>query len=77
LLNKGEILYADAVETVPLIKRGEDVEIRFQKGYIEIATPGVARQDGRYGEEIQVKCEETKKLFTGIVRDSETVIVNL
>jgi flagella basal body P-ring formation protein FlgA len=77
LLNKGEILYGDAVETVPLIERGKRVELRFHKGQIEIALPGVARQDGRHGDKIEVKCVDTKKLFKGFVQDSKTVIVNL
>lgn len=77
ILQPGRIVIASAVEEPPVVERGEAVDLRFLKGVVEITLPGVARQDGRIGETIQVKCTDTKKLFRGEVVDAGTVIVEL
>jgi flagella basal body P-ring formation protein FlgA len=76
-LQAGELVYADALESPPLVERGSEIEIYFTKGPLQISLPGVAREDGRLGDEIKVKCSETKKIFKGSVLDSGTVLVNL
>ncbi|MFQ5675126.1 MAG: flagellar basal body P-ring formation chaperone FlgA [bacterium] len=76
-IKAGEIMTADLVEMLPLITRGNEVNIRFKRGLLEIITAGVARQDGQIGEEIRVKCIENKKIFTAEVLDANTVLVKL
>jgi flagella basal body P-ring formation protein FlgA len=77
ILQPGRILTTSAVEEPPVVERGATIDLRFLKGGLEITLQGVARQDGRIGETIQVKCTETKKLFRGEIVDGETVIVAL
>ncbi|MFQ5770617.1 MAG: flagellar basal body P-ring formation chaperone FlgA [bacterium] len=77
IIQTGEIISKNLVETIPVIQRGSEIEIRFQKGTLEITLPGVAREDGQLGENIRVKCLENKKNYHAEVIDSNTVTVNL
>ncbi len=77
LIQTGDVITENLVETLPVIARGGGVDIRFKKGSLEITTPGVARQDGKIGDEIRVKCVESKKSYTAKVIDAKTVLVNL
>ena len=76
LIQAGDIITGNLVETLPVIARGGGVQIRFKRGMLEITTPGVARQDGKIGDEIRVKCVESKKSYTAKVIDAKTVLVN-
>ena len=77
LIQTGDVITENLVETLPVITRGGRVQIRFKRGELEITTPGVARQDGKIGDEIRVKCVESKKSYTAKVIDAKTVLVNL
>lgn len=77
LIQAGDVITGNLVETVPVIARGGGVQIRFKRGMLEITTPGVARQDGKIGDEILVKCVESKKSYLAKVIDANTVLVNL
>ncbi|MCG8606981.1 flagellar basal body P-ring formation chaperone FlgA [bacterium] len=72
-----EILYSGVIETPPLIKRGSEIEIHFNRGALSIVLPGVARQDGHMGKPIAVKCPDTRRVYNAYVLDAKTVIVNL
>jgi len=71
------VITENLVERLPVIARGGGVDIRFKRGLLEITTPGIARQDGKIGDEIRVKCVESKKSYTAKVIDAKTVLVNL
>ena len=77
LIQAGDIITGNLVETPPVIARGGGVQIRFKRGMLEITTPGIARQDGKIGDEILDKCVESKKSYTAKVIDAKTVLVNL
>jgi flagella basal body P-ring formation protein FlgA len=77
LIQTGDVITENLVETLPVIARGGGVHIRFKRGLLEITTPGIARQDGKIGDEIRVKCVESKKSYTAKVIDAKTVLVNL
>ena len=77
LIQTGDVITENLVETLPVIARGGGVDIRFKRGSLEITTPGVARQDGKIGDEIRVRCVESKKSYTAKVIDAKTVLVNL
>ncbi|MFQ5649064.1 MAG: flagellar basal body P-ring formation chaperone FlgA [bacterium] len=76
ILSPGEILTNTLIESQPVLAAGSPVKIHFQKGGIEITMPGIARQDGHPGQKIRVRCLETRKTFTAVVHDSQSVIVN-
>ena len=77
LIQTGDVITENLVERLPVIARGGAVDIRFKRGFLEITTPGIARQDGKIGDEIRVKCVESKKSYTAKVIDAKTVLVNL
>ncbi len=77
LIQTGGVITENLVEKLPVITRGSGVDIRFKRGALEITTAGVARQDGKIGDEIRVKCVESKKSYTAKVIDAKTVLVNL
>lgn len=77
LIQTGDVITENLVERLPVIARGGAVDIRFKRGLLEITTPGIARQDGKIGDEIRVKCVESKKSYTAKVIDAKTVLVNL
>ncbi len=77
LIQAGDVITENLVETLPVIARGGGVEIHFKRGLLEITTPGIARQDGKIGDEIRVKCVESKKSYTAKVIDAKTVLVDL
>ncbi len=77
IVQADEILTDSLLEPLPVVARGNNVDIYFHKGALEIVLPGVARQDGAVGETIRVKCLETRKEFEAKIVDSSTVIVNL
>ena len=73
----GEILTQKMLEPVPVVRKGHAVTVRFIKNGLEITLPGLAREDGRPGEEIRVKCPPTRRTFKAAVLDSVTVLVRL
>ena len=75
ILQPGEIMDAGNVEAMPVITSGRHVDIRFQKGGLEIVMPGIARQDGYHGDKILVKSTENRKTYTARVIDARTVLV--
>lgn len=60
-LRLGQPLSLKQVDFPPLIKRGERVEIRLQRGGMILTAAGEARQDGFAGETIKVKNIESQR----------------
>lgn len=60
-LRLGQPLALKQVDFPPMIKRGERVEIRVQRGALILTTAGEARQDGFEGDSIRVKNIETHR----------------
>lgn len=76
IVRSGEALTGDMLEAQPLIRAGDPLTIHFRRGSLEVTMPGMARQDGQAGEEILVKCLETRRTFHAVVYDATAVIVN-
>ena len=77
IIQAGEIITQNLVETQPIITLGTKVEIVVQKGALQITMPGVARADGRLGDIIKVKSLETRKILSAKIINAQTVYVNL
>ncbi len=54
-LPPGAILYAQALDAPPLVKRGERVTIMAKSQAVQITAPGEARNSGALGEMVRVK----------------------
>ncbi|MHB9028885.1 MAG: flagellar basal body P-ring formation chaperone FlgA [Candidatus Latescibacterota bacterium] len=73
-IKAGEVIQSGALRPVPLIRRGDRVAIRAVVGSVELASEGIARQDGGKGEAIRVYSETTRTSLVGRVLDSKTVM---
>ena len=63
-LTAGSVVHAADVESVPLVRRGEVVDIVARVGAIEVRVPGLAREDGRAGETVRVKNMASRRLVS-------------
>jgi len=76
-VQRGEMLTEHVLEPIPVVERGEEVNMHFMKENLEIVLPGKAREDGLVGDEIRVKCLETGKSFEAEIIDKKTVHITL
>lgn len=74
-LRAGAVLTDAVLDVVPLIQRGQQVEILAQVGDVSVSTPGIARSDGRRGDLIPVLNSLSNRIVQGIVLDGERVLV--
>jgi flagella basal body P-ring formation protein FlgA len=54
-ISRGTILYEDLFERIPLVQRGERVQVRVQSRGVSMTTEGIARDDGDRGEYVTVE----------------------
>jgi len=74
-INPGTILHLRLIETIPVIQKGDMVEIMVNKGRVRVAVQGIAREPGKIGERIWVENTNSRKLVQAIVKDKGTVTV--
>ena len=74
-LRAGTVLSADMLEHPLLIQRGEQVTIRVVKPGIRIEMKGSALEDGKIGERIRVRNEQSQKVVSGLVLERGLVQV--
>ncbi|MHC5110816.1 MAG: flagellar basal body P-ring formation chaperone FlgA [Planctomycetota bacterium] len=64
----GTIITANMLESVPLVLRGQLVNVVSQAGGVRIVTSGMAGSDGRLGEMVRVRSSNDRNIeFDGIV----------
>jgi flagella basal body P-ring formation protein FlgA len=76
-LAEGAALSSDAVEQLPLIKRGQQVTLLARAAGIEIRVAATAMSDGRQSERILVQNQSSHRQVDAVVRTSELVEVGL
>ena len=76
-LADGAALASDAVEQLPLVRRGQQVTLLARTAGIEIRVAAVAMSDGRQSERILVQNQSSHRQVDAIVRSSELVEVGL
>jgi flagella basal body P-ring formation protein FlgA len=73
-IKAGEVIRSAVLRPVPVIRRGDRVAIRAVVGNVELASEGIARQDGGRGETIRVYNETTRTSLVGRVLDAKNVL---
>ena len=73
----GAVLSADHVEQVPVIFRGDEVELVAASSGIWVSARGVAVQDGSVGNRIRVRNRDSGRIVQGTVMDNGTVDMGL
>lgn len=76
-LGPQEIITSSHLSSKPIIKRGEEVNVLLEQDGLEIATKGVAKEEGYPGKAIRLLNPKSKKEFQGLVVDAKTVKVKL
>jgi flagella basal body P-ring formation protein FlgA len=73
----GRIIGRDAVEEMPLIKKGDKIKILVSSGNVVLTSLGTAREDGKSGASIKITDNNTKKIISALVLDKKTVKIEL
>jgi flagella basal body P-ring formation protein FlgA len=73
----GEILFANYVEDIPLVKRGNKVRIQVISPVVKVETEGIAKQDGWLGDEIRVLNLSSKRVITAKVAGKDIVRIEI
>jgi len=68
-------LRSDMVELVPLVKKGDVVQMVAEKAGMRVTALGEVRQSGAKGERIQVMNVDSRKILFAKVMDSRTVAI--
>ncbi|HEY7558908.1 MAG TPA: flagellar basal body P-ring formation chaperone FlgA [Candidatus Binatia bacterium] len=71
-----ETLTQKRLERPTVLRRGSAVTLLYETGTLRVETPGVAQENGRTGELIQVKNSSSGKLLSGRVLDGRMVRIN-
>jgi len=74
-VGEGQVLYESNLEYVPLVSKGDKVNLVFQGKYVRLMVPVLALADGAVGESIPVRNMQSQRRVTARVRDARTVVV--
>jgi flagella basal body P-ring formation protein FlgA len=74
-LGSNDFFRENMVEDPPLINRGDNVVLVARKGNMRIVATGVADQEGRLGDQIQVNNLTTNRVVSGRISGPKTVDV--
>ncbi len=74
-LRKEEVIRKGYLKKEPLVRRGEEVNVIFRKGSLEISFVGEALDNGFLGDTIRVRSANTGKILRGRVISEGSVLV--
>ncbi|MDZ4722889.1 MAG: flagellar basal body P-ring formation chaperone FlgA [candidate division Zixibacteria bacterium] len=74
-LNRGQILTAEAFETIPTAKTGDAVTIVFENAGFSVSTEGKLLQSGLKGDLVKVRNTSSGKIVIAKIVDSHSVVV--
>ena len=77
VVGRGRVIDVDMIEELPLIRRGDRVNIQVIHSNLVVTTVGFARTDGWLGERIRVRDSRSHCEIVGWVRGAKTVEVHL
>ncbi len=66
-VNKGDAFRSSALNTQLAIKRGDDVSVEAIAGTIRVVTTGTAVSDGRIGQQIKIKNNQSARILSAKV----------
>lgn len=75
-IGAGEVLVDAAMESAPLIERGDDVSVKVVMGSIQIETNGIALANGRLGDTIKVENPGSREAFSGKVIGERAILIS-
>jgi flagella basal body P-ring formation protein FlgA len=75
VISRGRVLTEDMVEHLPLIQRGDRIQILVRHGNLTVSTSGFAQEDGWMGDQIRVKNTDGRREIIGRVQGESLVEV--
>ena len=76
-IGAGDIVSRNHVKPIPLVHRGDEIVMTVVSKHMQLATFGLALQDGGPGERIRVRNRESGKIISGRVEEDGTVRIGL
>lgn len=74
-VGEGQVIYADAVEPIPVIQKGQVVTFAYEGKMLKLTVPVESLEDGGIGQVIQVRNVQSKKVVAARVLNADTVLV--
>ncbi len=71
-----QVIYVSDLDQVPLIIKGAQVTLVYQRGTVRLEVPAEATGDGAPGQLVAVRNLQSRKIVKAMVQDSRTVVVN-
>jgi len=71
----GRILTISETKATPTIRKGDRVNLILKNGALTVESSAIARDDGLKGEKIRVVNVDSKRPLTGVIIDSQTVLI--
>ena len=75
VVSSGRIITEDMVENLPLVGRGDRIQILVRHGNLIVSTIGFAQEDGWLGDQIRVRYAEGRREIIGRVKEKSIVEV--
>lgn len=69
----GQVIFADAVEPIPVIQKGAAVTLVYEGLTLKLSVPAESLEDGGIGSMIRVRNMQSKKIIAARVLDAGTV----
>lgn len=76
-LPAGAVVTERDVERQTVLRRGDAVSLEIQRGGVQVRALAVALADGRVGDRVRVRCEETSRELVAVVRSRQLVVLEL
>lgn len=76
-LGKGHIVMTSDLSPLNLVRINEAVRVKYSKNGIIIESKGKALQNGKMGQQIRIKKEDTGKVLSGRITDFGTVRIDV
>ncbi|MDP2364948.1 MAG: flagellar basal body P-ring formation chaperone FlgA [Ignavibacteria bacterium] len=73
-IKKGEILFAEKMEKIPLINSGDKVFAEVRSGNVMVTTEAFARQQGSVGDLIEIVSKNNKIIKARIVNVNKVIV---
>ncbi|MFP4109318.1 MAG: flagellar basal body P-ring formation chaperone FlgA [Desulfonatronovibrio sp.] len=74
-IGQGQPILQRALQTVPVVSRGERANLVYESGSVTLSVPVEVLEDGQKGDSIMVRNMQSRKEIAGIVQDGGTIIV--
>ena len=75
-IGAGQVVSHRHVAPVPVVHRGDDIDMSVTTGTMSLVATGVAMEDGGVGERIRVRNLDSGKVVYGVIVDSSTIRIS-